>query len=228
MEHATASPSRVATRIAAQTAAVRHRPDYVGEVAALLDAARRVISATGTTAKARVADIVAEAGLSNDAFYRHFPSKDALVAALVEDGAERVAAAVGRGMAEEPSAEGRVRRWLESMLGLVDESKATSTLAVLWNSSNLNASIPTGDHAALAPLAALLHEPFRALGSARPELDAELVAHAVLGRVGRHLWARTHPTGDEADHLRRFCLSTARLSGSSATPCDLPKGAPQP
>ncbi len=27
----------------------------------------------------RVADIVAAAGLSNDAFYRHFPSKDALL-----------------------------------------------------------------------------------------------------------------------------------------------------
>ena len=43
--------------------------------------------ARGTTSRPRVADIVAEAGLSNDAFYRHFASKDALVAALVEDGA---------------------------------------------------------------------------------------------------------------------------------------------
>lgn len=36
------------------------------------------------------ADIVAAAGLSNDTFYRHVSSKDALVAAILEDGAERL------------------------------------------------------------------------------------------------------------------------------------------
>ncbi|WP_433155373.1 TetR/AcrR family transcriptional regulator [Actinomadura nitritigenes] len=37
-----------------------------------------------------MADIVNAAGLSNEAFYRHFPSKGALVAALLEDGTERL------------------------------------------------------------------------------------------------------------------------------------------
>ncbi|MFR9768406.1 helix-turn-helix domain-containing protein [Nocardia sp. SC052] len=46
----------------------------------LVDAALTVISAAGTTGRPRVTDIVAAAGLSNDACYRHFPSKDALVA----------------------------------------------------------------------------------------------------------------------------------------------------
>ena len=38
----------------------------------------------------RVADIVTEAGISNEGFYRHFASKDALVAAILDDGTERL------------------------------------------------------------------------------------------------------------------------------------------
>src|SRR6476646_2194437 len=91
----------VATRIAAATAARRRRPDYAVEVRTLLDAARKVIS---RTERARVADIVAEAGLSNDAFYRHFPSKHALVAALPEDGAQRLASYLQHQTAKERSA----------------------------------------------------------------------------------------------------------------------------
>ncbi|MBL7487269.1 TetR/AcrR family transcriptional regulator [Frankia sp. AgB1.9] len=208
MENAIGRPSRVAARIAAQTAAERRRPDYAGEVSALIEAGRKVIEATGTTAKARVADIVALAGLSNDAFYRHFPSKDALVAALIEDGAERVAVALDRRMAREPTVEGKIRVWVDGTLAQADESPAARTTAVLWNSSTLNSSIPTGDHAATAPFAELLHEPFATLGSATPELDAELVTHAVLGRLSGHLRAHTRATPEEKDRLLRFCLAT--------------------
>jgi AcrR family transcriptional regulator len=209
MENTIGRPSRVATRIAAETAATRRRPDYTSEVSALIEAARKVIEATGTTAKARVADIVALAGLSNDAFYRHFSSKDALVAALIEDGAERVAAVIARRMAREPSVEGKLRAWVDGILAQADESPATSTLAVLANRSNLNSSIPAGDHAAKIPFAELLHEPFATLGSTVPELDAELVTHAVLGRLSGHLRARTRATTYEKARLTRFCLTTA-------------------
>ncbi len=199
--------SGVAARIAAETAA--RRTNYAQEVRALLDAALEVIAENGTAAKARVADIVAVAGLSNDAFYRHFPSKDALVAALIEDGAERVASVVGHQMAKESTPELKVRRWLDGMLSQVAESHAASTVAVLANSSNFNTALPTGNHVAKAPLARLLHEPFAMLGSPNPELTADLVTHAVMGRVSGHLWAGTRPTDDEIGDLLHFCLAAA-------------------
>jgi hypothetical protein len=59
----------IAARIAAQTLTKRGT-DYASEVRRLLDAALRVMGEQGTTARARVADIVAAAGLSNEAFYR--------------------------------------------------------------------------------------------------------------------------------------------------------------
>ncbi len=198
----------VAERIAAATASRRRRPDYPAEVRALLDAARKVIAATG---KARVADIVAEADLSNDAFYRHFPSKDDLVAALSQEGAERVAASLARRMAEQPDAEAQVRCWVTGLLEQASVDKAGQNLAVINVSTNFNTAIPTGAHElSRLPLARLLHEPFAVLGSPDPDLDAELVTHAVTNRLAGHLWAGTAPTPAETDYLTDFGLRTAR------------------
>ena len=63
----------------------------------------------GTTSRPRVADIVEAAGLSNDAFYRHFPSKDALVAAILDDGAERLQGYLDHQMAKARGPEAQVR-----------------------------------------------------------------------------------------------------------------------
>src|SRR6516162_6599007 len=72
------SENDVATRIARRTVAVRH-DEYAQEIRRILDAALALMKQHGTASKPRVADIVAAAGVSNDAFYRHFSSKDALV-----------------------------------------------------------------------------------------------------------------------------------------------------
>ena len=53
----------------------------------------------GTGDRPTVAEIVREAGLSNQAFYRHFASKDDLVAAIVDAGARRLASYVEHRMA---------------------------------------------------------------------------------------------------------------------------------
>jgi AcrR family transcriptional regulator len=201
----------VAARIGAATAA-RRAPDYEAEVRRLLDAALRVITRAGTTTRARVADIVAEAGLSNDAFYRYFPSKDALVAALMEDRAHRVAASIARKMAGAPDPEDAVRRWVEAMLAATEAPTAASMLAVLSNSTNANGALPTGQQTASEPLAALLEAPFAALGSEDPYLDAVLVNQAVVGRIARHLWEGTQPDAAEARHILRFCLATPTVS----------------
>jgi AcrR family transcriptional regulator len=102
----------VAARVAQQTLA-RREAAYAEEVRRLLDAGLDVMRRCGTTSRPRVADIVAAAGLSNDAFYRHFPSKDALVAALVDDGALRLRSYLDHQMAKDPTPEARVRRWVE-------------------------------------------------------------------------------------------------------------------
>ena len=201
-------PTDVAARIAQQTLS-RRGVDYAGEVRRLLDAALEVMQRSGTEKTPRVADIVATAGLSNEAFYRHFPSKDALVAALLEDGAERLRSYLAHQMAKSPDPAGQVRHWVRGVLSQADPSIAATTLAVLSNGG----AAATGRHFASGPLATLLHEPLVALGSDRPEVDAAFVTHAVLGRLTDHLWARSRPTKQETDRIVELCLRVAGDGG---------------
>jgi AcrR family transcriptional regulator len=199
------SQNDVAARIAQRTLAKRGA-DYASEIRRLLDAALEVMRQGGTAYRPRVADIVAAAGLSNEAFYRHFPSKDALIAALLEDGTERLASYVAHQMSKEPTPEGKVRRWVEGVLSQTREEIAATTLAVLWNSGSIGESLGSGRHPASIPMAALLHEPFAGLGSADPALDASLAAHATLGKIADYLWQRATPSPAEIDHITEFCL----------------------
>ena len=201
--------SGVAARIAQRTL-TRRGTDYASEVRRLLDAALDVMRACGTSSRPRVADIVAAAGLSNDAFYRHFPSKDALVAALLEDGTERLQSYLVHHMAKEATPEGKVRRWVEGVLAqAADEDIAATTLAVLWNGGSVGESLPTGRPSASRPLAILLREPFADLGCADPDLDAALAAHAVVGQLSEWLWERARPSAAAIDHVADVCVAMA-------------------
>jgi AcrR family transcriptional regulator len=197
------SQNDVAARIAQRTLAKRGA-DYASETRRLLDAALEVMRQGEY--RPRVADIVAAAGLSNEAFYRHFPSKDALIAALLEDGTERLASYVAHQMSKEPTPEGKVRRWVEGVLSQTREEIAATTLAVLWNSGSIGESLGSGRHSASIQMAALLHEPFARLGSADPALDASLAAHATLGKIADYLRQRATPSPAEIDHITEFCL----------------------
>jgi AcrR family transcriptional regulator len=199
----------VATRIAQRTL-TRRGTDYAGEVRRLLDAALDVMRSRGTTSRPRVADIVAAAGLSNDAFYRHFPSKDALVAALLEDGTERLQSYLAHQMAKEATPERKVRSWVAGVLSqAADEDIAVTTLAVLWNGGSVGEGLPSGRPSASRPLATLLREPFAQLGSADPDLDASLAAHAVVGTLSDWLWERARPSQAAIDHVADVCLAIA-------------------
>jgi AcrR family transcriptional regulator len=208
-----AEPNGVADRIAQRTLAKRGI-DYAGEVRRLLDAGLDVMRRCGTTSRPRVADIVAAAGLSNEAFYRHFPSKEALVAAILEDGTERLRSYLEHRMDKESTPEGKVRRWVEGVLAqAADDQVASATLAVLWNAGSLGDGLASG-HSAMNPsLATLLQRPLGELGSAHPELDASLAAHATVGQLSDHLWRRVPPTRAEIDHVVEFCIAAVTPRG---------------
>ncbi|MGI5460357.1 TetR/AcrR family transcriptional regulator [Streptomyces sp. CA-249302] len=203
----------VADRIA-RRALARRGAHYASEVRALLDAAREVMRRCGTGSRPRVADIVAAAGLSNEAFYRHFRSKDALVAAIMDDGAERLCGYLAHQMAKEPTPQGKVRRWVEGVLAqAMDEDTAATTLAVMWNAQSVGEGFLAGQPTIAGLLADLLCAPYTELGSADPDLDASLAAHATVGKLADHLWGRVPPTGADVDHVTRFCLRTVTPQG---------------
>jgi len=194
---------RVASRAVAKRSAA-----YKDEVRRLLDAGLEVMRRCGTASRPRVTDIVAAAGLSNEAFYRYFASKDALVAAILEDGTERLGSYVAHAMEGEATPEEKVRRWVEGVLSqAADDDIASTTLAVLWNAGSLGSDLTSGPPFATGPLATLLRQPFADLGSPDPDLDASLAAHATVGMLADWLWKRVRPTSTEIDRVVAFCLA---------------------
>jgi AcrR family transcriptional regulator len=197
----------IAEQIAQQTLAKRGA-GYVEEVRRLLDAALAVMQAGGPDARARVADIVAAAGLSNDAFYRHFPSKDALVAAVIEDGSTRLQSYLTHQMAKETAPPEKIRRWVEGVLSQARGDVAETTLAVMVNAGGTTAG-RMRQYPSAEVLSTLLVEPLTALGSTAPELDAAFVADGVIGRLNHLLWQRRAPTRAEVARTVELALRVA-------------------
>jgi AcrR family transcriptional regulator len=199
------SPHDVAAAIAHQRLAKRGA-EYTSEVRRLLDAGLDVMRRCGTSSSPRVSDIVAAAGLSNDAFYRHFASKQALVGAIIEDGSSRLASYLAHRMEKVATPEGKVRAWVAGVMSQADEEIASTTLAVLWNGAAIGGTRGTSRPSTTAPLAALLREPLAMLGSTDAEADAALCAHAAVGALADFLWSETGPTQAQIDHIAGFCL----------------------
>lgn len=199
----------VAARIAARALSERGAA-YTREVRRLLDAGLQVMLRCGTSSRPRVADIVAAAGLSNDAFYRHFTSKDALVAALLDDGTTRLLGYLEHRMNKQSRPEDAVREWVTGVLSQGAGEVAATTRAVMWNAGGLAQGLVTGPPETNVRLAALLHDAFADLGCGEPETDAALAAHAVVGRLAELLWCEVEPTAADIDRVTSFCLRAAR------------------
>lgn len=207
----------LAATIARQRLAKREE-QYAKEVRRLLQAGRDLMRRCGTRSSPRVADIVAESGLSNDAFYRHFASKEALVVAIIQDGAARLASYLQHQMSKRTTPESRVREWIQGVMSqAADDEIAATTSAVLWNAGRVGDSPGLGQLSQTASLARLLHEPFADLGSSNPEADASLAAHAAVGVLSDFLWQGLRPSRAEIEHVVEFCLAAVITQPRSAS-----------
>ncbi|MFJ9564085.1 TetR/AcrR family transcriptional regulator [Streptomyces fuscichromogenes] len=182
------------------------------ETEALLDAGLALMVSAGGR-RPRVADIVAAAGLSNDAFYRSFASKDALVEAIVERGARtlvgyvrhRIARAAGRGP------EARLRAGLEAVVRqAADVTLARQTRAVLANATGHAPRAPHVTVALVDALAALFAQPAAELGAGDPMRSARTAAGAVVAALQYWLFTEEVPGRAEAEHLVGFLLAGVR------------------
>src|SRR4051794_38447758 len=99
----------------ADRALAERRDAYATEARRLIDAALVVMRETGAIDPA-VRDVVREAGLSNQAFYRHFPSKDALLLAVLADGQRQLVSYVEHRVERVDDPRERVRRWIEALM----------------------------------------------------------------------------------------------------------------
>jgi AcrR family transcriptional regulator len=168
-------------------------------------------------------DILAEAGVSTQAFYRYFTSKDELMLALLDEGRRRLVSSLRRRMQRSAAPDDRVRAWVEGVLAQAS-SAAVAARTRPWVASEprLSELFPAEQQASVDLLVELLDEPIRRLRglpaprggggkrtdrSARPA--AVLVYRLAFATLGAHLTAGTRPTATEAEDLVAFCLRRA-------------------
>jgi AcrR family transcriptional regulator len=196
-------PSPAAARTV-RRALARRESVYLEEVQRLLDAGLEVMEAAGDSAEPKVADVVRRAGLSNQAFYRHFASKDELVAAVVEAGSWRLVGYLDHQMAKADDPVEKIRTWILGVIAqAANPAVARSTRAALWNMRQLPAT--TAVRARPTALEELLLAPLEAIGSPEPTRDAAAISAVVFGRLDAFLWG-IPPSGDDIDHVLAFCL----------------------
>ena len=127
----------------------RRRADAEQNVTAILDAAAQALSAQP---EASVEDIAKAAGLSRQTVYAHFPSREALLDAVVERATAEVTAALDQaGLQEAPPA--------EALLRLLDAGwQASARYPFLWHLPTVS---PDQDLDRHGPVVERLHDLIR-------------------------------------------------------------------
>ena len=179
---------------------------YAGEVRRLLDAAYAVMARTGDI-DPRVGDIVKEAGLSNQAFYRHFAGKDALLVAVLDDGQRRLVESLERRMRRVEAGTARVRAWIEGVLEQArNPDAAENTRPFAINGARLNDRFPAETAASSARLDAPLRQAIIDAGG-DPVRDTAAIHELAMGTMHRLLRDRETPSPADVEHIVGFALA---------------------
>ena len=207
-------PETVESAWADRTLAAR-RDAYAGEVRRLIDAAFAVMGRTGEIDPA-VRDIVKVSGLSNQTFYRHFASKDALMVAVLADGQQRLVAHLSRRISSTDDPVEQLRRWVGGVLAQArDPQAADATRPFAINGARLAQRYPTEVAASRAELLSTLAPVIAALGG--NDRDAECVHDLAMRRLHDALAQRRAPDRKEIEHMVQFCLAGVRGSDHRGT-----------
>lgn len=208
---------------------VARRATAEAEVARLVAASLTLIERSGRL-EPRVSEIVREAGLSNQAFYRHFRSKHELLVAVLDHGVEILAGYLGHRMERVDDPAAKVREWLRGILAqALDPRGAEATRPFALSRGRLAESFPDEVAASERRITELLHAPLAegaASGALRvgdPERDAEALYWLAMGFVQSQLAREGGASQRDAAALEAFALAAVGVDGG-----DRGAGAPEP
>ncbi|MCW2622300.1 MAG: hypothetical protein JWL64_1902 [Frankiales bacterium] len=214
MAHSESAPPL--RRAAVARALATRQAGAEAEVTRILEGAYRLIRRDGTV-EPRLRDLLAEVGLANRSFYRHFSTKDDFLLVMIEDLQARLAVFVTERMAGCSSPLERVTTWIDSVLEqAVDEDSATLGRPFLVNGARLQEAYPdvyrSSGYALLEPLETAITEAVAAgqLHSPDPRADARVVFHLVLSVMQSHVLDRTAPSPEEHAAVLGFALRAMR------------------
>ncbi|MGQ0823453.1 MAG: TetR/AcrR family transcriptional regulator [Actinomycetota bacterium] len=192
----------------ADRALADRREQYVDEIRRLIDAAF-VVLRRSEHLDPQVREIVREAELSNQAFYRHFASRDALLLAVLADGRRQLVEYLAHRMARADDPTLQLTRFVEGVMAQARNAHAAAaTRPFALNGTRLAARFPDAVAASRAELLALLQPLVHALGG--DDFAVEFVHDLVMARMNDALVERRVPAPREITRLVAFCLAGVR------------------
>ncbi|WP_157218037.1 TetR/AcrR family transcriptional regulator [Flavisphingomonas formosensis] len=178
---------------------------YLDEVNRFIAACVKVMTRTGDFSP-RVKEVIDEAGLSNQAFYRHFASKEELLLAVIDAGTRDLDSYLRHRMASVDTPVERIRAWVNGFAAqAISPEAAAATRPFMIPSARLADRFPDAVRANGALLTASLEEALAdafAGGAVRGDIDpvedARFIYDLAKEWLQRQLTAPQLPAPEEA------------------------------
>jgi AcrR family transcriptional regulator len=182
------------------------------EVDNLVEATYRVIERAGSV-DPKIREILTEAGVSTQVFYRHFQSKDELMLVLLDDGRRRLATYLEHQMGKADDPLSQVRAWVVGTLAQARDPKAAARTRPFARSlGHLQEQYPGEHRESVEVLVGLLRRAIEQAAdagvatSASPAHDATLIYLMTQSLMDRHLREMTTPSKAEVARTADFAL----------------------
>jgi AcrR family transcriptional regulator len=212
-------------RRALEGSTARRHDAYVHDAERIVASTFRLIEQTGGIDPS-LRDILADADLSTQAFYRLFRSKDELMLALLDDGRRQLFGYLEHRMAAVTGTAAKVRAWIEGVMAQASSPKAASrTRPFVVNQDRLAEAFADEQAASVALLVELLASALgehgagvhktNSAGAARH--GAEAVYRLTFATLHDHLLCRTRPTSADVDDLVTFAQRGLELAPDAIT-----------
>jgi len=208
------SPESWAERAADRSPSVeRSRSRSTKQAKAIIDAARRLIAEKGE--RFTTQDLIKEAHVALQTFYRHFAGKDQLLVAVIGDFVAEAAAQYEEAARHLPDPVARLRFYvMVTMRNLAPDGDNSGPRFITAEHLRLHQIFPDDIAEATRPFAELVLRQLRAaeaeglLAPADAERDAWHVTRLVMTTYHHYAFATTDESPDEiGEHLWAFCLA---------------------
>jgi AcrR family transcriptional regulator len=195
----------------------RSRTRSLEQATRIVAAARRLVEQKGGSFTTQ--EVVKEAGVAIQTFYRHFPGKDQLLLAVIEDLIAESCALFEDSARDLPDPVARLRFYVTSAVGGLDTERSAGPRFITAEHWRLHQLYPAELAQATRPFTDLVVREVReaeAAGLLAPsdaEHDAWLVTELIIAVFHHHAFATaTEPTSETAARVWSFCF--AALGGT--------------
>lgn len=207
------------------------RASVAAEVGRLVEATLGLIQQTGDI-EPRVSQIVKAAGVSNQAFYKHFRSKHELLVAVLDEGVRLLAGYLNHRMQLAGTPSERVREWIRGVCEqALDPQAAEATRPFVLARARLAESFPEEVARSEAQLTSLVQQALveavasGELPGADPERDGAALYLLTMGWVQSQLTRGAPARPDDANPLESFAMAGLARPVATATASPAATGA---